>query len=87
MIALNIFYAKKEKIYLACVSRHNASREKQVVRFMIPNGGRWHYIAVKALPTLLREISSNHHIDFYCFNCLHSCGTESKLKSHKNKNM
>ena len=87
MIALNIFYAKKEKIYLAYVSRHNPSRERQVVRFMIPNGGRWHYITVKALPTSVREISSKHRIDFYCLNCLHSCRTENKLKSHKNKNM
>ena len=78
---------KKEKIYLAYVSRHNTSRERQVVRFMIPNGGRWHYITVKALPTSLREISSKHHIDFYCLNCLDSCRTENKLKSHKNKNM
>ena len=68
MIALNIFYDKKEKIYLAYVSRHNTSREKQVVCFMIPNGGRWHYIAVKALPTLLREIMSKHRIDLYCLN-------------------
>ena len=29
---------------------------------------RWHYLAVKSLPTLLRGITSNHHGDFYCLN-------------------
>ena len=41
---------------------------------MIPNEekeGR-HYLAVKRLSTLLRGITSNHHGDFYCLNCLHS---------------
>ena len=30
-------YAKKEKIYLAYVSKHNSNREKQVILLMIPN--------------------------------------------------
>ena len=36
-IALNILYAKKEKIYPAYVSKHNSNREKQVIFLMIPN--------------------------------------------------
>ena len=45
-IAVNLLYAKKEKIY----------REKQVILLMIPNGEQhWHYLAVKKLPSLLRR--------------------------------
>ena len=48
-IALNILYAKQEKIYPAYVSKHNSNREKQVILLMILNGGRWHYLAVKKI--------------------------------------
>ena len=44
--------------------------------------GRWHYLAAKILSILLRGITSKHHGDFYCLNCLHFFRTESKLKSH-----
>ena len=37
MIALNVLYAKKEKIYPAYLSKHNSNREKQVIVSMIPN--------------------------------------------------
>ena len=37
-IALNVLYAKKEKIYPAYVSKHNSNREKQVILLMISNG-------------------------------------------------
>ena len=30
-----------------------------------------------------REITSKHHGDFYCLNCLHSFIAENKLKSHE----
>ena len=36
-IALNVLYAKKEKIYPAYVSKHNSNREKQVALLMILN--------------------------------------------------
>ena len=38
---------------------------------------------VKNLSILLRGITSKHHDDFYCLNCLHSFRTENKLKSHE----
>ena len=31
-IALNIFYAKKEKIHPVYLSKHNSNREKQVIK-------------------------------------------------------
>ena len=32
---------------------------------------------------LLRGITTKHHGDFYCLNCLHSFPREKKLESHK----
>ena len=84
-IALNILYAKKEKIYPVYVSKHNSSREKQVILLMISNGekGRWHYLAVKELSALFRGITSKHYGDSYCLNSFHSFRTKKKLQSHK----
>ena len=39
-------------------------------------GKKWHYLAVKNLPALLRGIISNHDGDFYWLNCFHSYSTE-----------
>ena len=47
------------------------------------DGNRWHYLAVKSLPALLRGIASNHHGDFYCLNCFHSYKRHNKLKKHE----
>ena len=43
---LNVFYAKKEKIYPFYVSKHNTNREKQVILLMISNREGWYYLAV-----------------------------------------
>ena len=51
---------------------------------MITDGENWHYLAVKILSTLFREITSKHEGDFYCLNCFCSYSTENKLKKHKN---
>ena len=37
-IALNVLYAKKEKLYPVYFSKHNSNREKQVTLLMISNG-------------------------------------------------
>ena len=76
-------YAKKENIYPAYVSKYNSNQEKQVFLLMIPNEEGWHYLAVKKLSASLRGITSKHHGDFYCLNCLHSFATERKLESNK----
>ena len=46
-IALNILYAKKEKIYPDYVSKYNSNYEKQVILLMITNGEGWDYLAAK----------------------------------------
>ena len=55
---------------------------------MITNGEKCQYLALKSycaddLPRLFRGITSNHHGDFYCLNCLHSFRTVNALKRHK----
>ena len=71
------------KKYPAYVSKRNSNREKQIIILMIPNIEGQHYIAVKKLLPLLKEITSKHHGDFYYLNCLHSSAAENKIQSHK----
>ena len=53
-------YIKIEKnIYTAYVSKHNSNCEKQAIILIISNReGRWYYLSVKELSTLLWGISS-----------------------------
>ena len=55
---------------------------------MIPNNEKegWHYLVLNKLSSLLRRITSKHHGDFCCLNCVHSFRTENKLKYHKKIN-
>ena len=78
-----MFCMLKKKLYPAYVSKFNSNGEKQFLLLMIPNGERWHYLAVEKLSALLRGITSKHHGDFYCPNCLHSFATENKRESQK----
>ena len=67
-IALNILYVphNTKKINIAYKSKHNLTRQKQVILLMISNGEKWHYLTVKNLSGLLRGIASNHNTDLYC---------------------
>ena len=84
-VALNILYVPHgtKKIEIAYKSKHNLTREKQIILLMISNGENWHYLIVKNLSRLLRGITSNHDGDFYCLNCFHSYRTKNKLDAHK----
>ena len=70
-------------IFVAYKSKHNSTREKQVILLMIADGENWHYLIVKNLSGLLRGITSNHKEDFYCLNCFCSYSTKNKLEDHK----
>ena len=61
-VALNILYVPhgSKKIEIAYESKHNLTREKQVILLMISNGENWHYLIVKNLSRLLRGITINH---------------------------
>ena len=50
---------------------------------MIKYGEKCHYLVVKDLSALFREITSKHEGDFYCLNCFCSCRTKNRLKKHK----
>ena len=83
-IAFNILYVphNTKKIHIAYKSRHNLTREKQVILLMMSNGQNWYYLVVKNLSGLLRGITSTHKEDFYCLNCFHSYRTKNKLETH-----
>ena len=84
-IALNILHVphKTGKIHLAYNSKHNLTREKQVILLMITDGEKWHYKAVTRLSGLLRGVTGNNNGDFYCLNCFHAYRTTNKLETHK----
>ena len=50
---------------------------------MINDGKKWHYLAVKSLPVLLRGMTSKYDGYFYCLNYFRSYSTEKKLKKHE----
>ena len=64
-------------------SKYNAKRQKQVILLMIIDVAKWHYLSLKSLSALLREITSNNNEDLYCTNCIHSFRTKTELKKHK----
>ena len=84
-IALNILYVlhNTKKIHIAYKSKHNLTREQQVILLMISNGENWHYLVVKSLPGLLKGITSSHNEEFFCLNCFCSYTTKNKLEEHK----
>ena len=65
-IALSILDVphKTGKIHLAYNSKHNLTREKQVILLMITDGEKWHYTAATRLSGLLRGVTGNNNGDF-----------------------
>ena len=59
----------------------NKKRKNQVILLMITDGKKWHYLAVKGLPTLLRGINGNNDGDFCCLNCFCAHTTKNRLKN------
>ena len=49
-----------KKTYPDHVSKNNSNRERHVILLIIPHGEGWHYLAVKKLSALLRQITSKH---------------------------
>ena len=86
-IALNILYVPHNirKIHVAYKSKHNLTRENQIILLMITDCEKWHYLKVKNLSGLLRGITSNHAGDFYCLNCFCAYSTKNKFEAHKKR--
>ena len=83
-IALNVLYVPEgeKTIRHAYKSKHNLTRENQVILLMISEGEKWHYLTVRSLSALLKGITSKHKGDSYCLNCSHSCRTKEALDKH-----
>ena len=83
-ITFNIFYTYKKEILPAYILKHNLTCEKQTILLMISKEEKegWLYLALKFLSALLREITSKHHGDSYCLNCLHSFRTKNLTKKY-----
>ena len=77
-IALNVLHVPEveKTIRHAYKSKHNLTRENQVILLMITNGEKWHYL------NGIKGITWNHDGDFYCLNCFHSYRTKKALKKH-----
>ena len=62
----NILYVSHNtrKIHVAYKSKHNLTRENQIILLMITDGEKWNYLVVKNLSGLLRGITSSHKEDF-----------------------
>ena len=84
-IALNILYVPYNtgEIRHAYKSKHNLNCKNQVILLMITDGKKWHYLAAKKLPPLLKGITSKEDWGFYWLNCFHSYSTKDKLKKYK----
>ena len=85
-IALNILYIphnieEKRHVY---ISKHNSTREYEVIFLMITDGEKWHCLAAEKMSALFCKITSKNDGDFYWLNSLHSFRTENKLKEHEN---
>ena len=83
-IALNVLFVPHNKKEIELAYTSNYKHKKQVILLMITDDdNRWHYLAVKSLPSLFRGTTSNYHGDFYCLNCFHLYTTLNKLKKHE----
>ena len=85
IIALNILQIKEKEICPVYISKNNSNCQKQTILLMIPSEEKegWHFLMLKKQSTSLRGITSKHHGDFYCWNCLYSFRTETKIESHE----
>ena len=66
-IALNILYTYEKEILPAFILKYNLTCEKQTIPLMISKEEKegWHYLALKFLSALLRQITSKHDADSY----------------------
>ena len=60
-----------EEMRHAYKSKYNLTDKNKIILLMITDGKKWHYLAVKSLPTLRRGITSKNNGDFYYLICFH----------------
>ena len=61
-ITINILYVRHntKRISHAYKPKYYLARENQIILLMITDGKKWHYLAVKSLPPLLKGKTSKH---------------------------
>ena len=66
-IALNVLYVPEDErtIRHAYKSKHDLTRENQVILLMISDDEKWHYLTVRHLSVLLKGMASKHEGDSY----------------------
>ena len=73
----------KEKINIQHKSDHNRKYKNPIVLLMITdNYENWHYLVVKKISRLFREITSNNNGELYCLNCMHSFRTDKNMNDY-----
>ena len=77
-IALNVLYIKEKEICSAYISEINSNCEKQIILLMILSE-----LTLSSHEMLPKSVTSKHHGDFFCLNCLHSFATKNKLEPHE----
>ncbi|XP_057299355.1 uncharacterized protein LOC130629979 [Hydractinia symbiolongicarpus] len=71
-----------EGIYMCRKSKH-LDRKETVVLFLLCEGDKRHYIAVKNLSGVLSKANSKHkNKEYYCLNCLYGFQSEQKRDEH-----
>ena len=77
---LNILFVSynTDEIRLA---KYKFKRENQTVLPMVTDGEKWHYLALKSFPALLRGVMSNQMVSFNCLNCFRLCSTKKTQKT------
>ena len=82
-IALNVLVVEGElNIRQGFISKHNSERPKCVDLLIVQDGVKKHYVVIKSLSALLRDVTSTNHGDFYCRNCLGSFRFKETLDLH-----
>ena len=80
-IALNVMYAKEEKMFPAYVSKHNSNCKKTSYSFNYSKWSRMALSCIKKPSALDRGIKFQHHGDFYYLNRIHYFIKENKRES------
>ena len=73
----------KHQIRQGYISKHNSEGRRIVDVLIIRKNEKKHYVAIKRLPALLRGITSAHHGEFYCRNCLSGHRTKEAHDLHR----
>ena len=82
----NITQIVENKLIFLTISNREKREQSGILATPANSEGKqWHYLKAKKLSALLRGITSKHHGDFYCMNCLHYFATKKKTNLNRIK--